>query len=90
MTSSTHGAGDPFLIFPARDDGIYIRLQLGELHFPGDESQGGMVRTRGKRRSLAQHPIRSDAIVVLIGQGVVWYSAILGLYFLQTVKSSTC
>src|SRR5512132_4055928 len=68
---------------------IYIRLSLQETPiFQEMNSKGGMVKNPWREAFLSAN-IRYIlvAIVVLIGQGVVWYSGqFWALYFLQTVK----
>src|ERR1700724_3479881 len=68
---------------------IYIRLQLGETPiFEEMKAKGGMVRNPWKEAFLSPNiKFILVAIVVLLGQGVVWYSGqFWALYFLQTVK----
>src|SRR3981081_681602 len=68
---------------------IYIRLQLGETPiFQAMKAKGGMVKNPWKEAFLSANiKFIMIAIVVLIGQGVVWYSGkFWPLYFLQTVK----
>src|SRR2546427_9930254 len=80
----------PFLIsFLLVMMAIYIRLQLGETPiFQEMKAKGGMVRNPWKEAVLSANiKFVGVAIVVLIGQGVVWYSGqFWALYFLQTVK----
>src|SRR5881296_4512746 len=80
----------PFLIsFLLVVMAIYIRLQLGETPiFQEMKAKGGMVRNTWKEAFLSSNiKFILVAIVVLIGQGVVWYSGqFWALYFLQTVK----
>ena len=80
----------PFLIsFLLVMMAIYIRLQLGETPiFQEMKAKGGMVRNPWKEAFLSSNiKFILVAIVVLIGQGVVWYSGqFWALYFLQTVK----
>src|SRR5215510_5533047 len=80
----------PFLIsFLLVMMAIYIRLQLGETPiFQEMKARGGMVRNPWKEAFLSANiKYILVAIVVLIGQGVVWYSGqFWALYFLQTVK----
>src|SRR6266478_1146584 len=80
----------PFLIsFLLVMMAIYIRLQLGETPiFQEMKAKGGMVRNPWKEAFLSSNfKYVGVAIVVLIGQGVVWYSGqFWALYFLQTVK----
>src|SRR5216117_2639917 len=80
----------PFLIsFLLVMMAIYIRLQLGETPiFQEMKAKGGMVRNPWKEAFMSRNiKYILVAIVVLIGQGVVWYSGQLwALYFLQTVK----
>src|SRR5881628_677554 len=80
----------PFLIsFLLVMMAIYIRLQLGETPiFQEMKAKGGMVRNPWKEAFLSSNiKYILVAIVVLIGQGVVWYSGqFWALYFLQTVK----
>src|SRR3989475_9400780 len=80
----------PFLIsFLLVMMAIYIRLQLGETPiFQEMKAKGGMVRNPWKEAFLSSNiKFVGVAIVVLIGQGVVWYSGqFWALYFLQTVK----
>ena len=80
----------PFLIsFLLVMMAIYIRLQLGETPiFQAMKAKGGMVRNPWKEAFLSPNiKFILVAIVVLIGQGVVWYSGqFWALYFLQTVK----
>ncbi len=80
----------PFLIsFLLVMMAIYIRLQLGETPiFTEMKAKGGMVKNPWKEAFVSRN-IRYIlvAIVVLLGQGVVWYSGqFWALYFLQTVK----
>src|SRR5437016_14110136 len=68
---------------------IYIRLQLGETPiFQEMKAKGGMVRNPWREAFLSPNiKFILVAIVVLLGQGVVWYSGqFWALYFLQTVK----
>src|SRR6202049_5212565 len=80
----------PFLIsFLLVMMAIYIRLQLGETPiFEEMKAKGGMVRNPWKEAFLSPNiKFILVAIVVLLGQGVVWYSGqFWALYFLQTVK----
>src|SRR6059036_1461559 len=80
----------PFLIsFLLVMMAIYIRLQLGETPiFQEMKAKGGMVRNPWKEAFMSRNiKYILVAIVVLIGQGVVWYSGqFWALYFLQTVK----
>src|SRR4026207_643382 len=80
----------PFLIsFLLVMMATYIRLQLGETPiFQEMKARGGMVRNPWKEAFLSSNiKFILVAIVVLIGQGVVWYSGqFWALYFLQTVK----
>src|SRR5213594_3426714 len=80
----------PFLIsFLLVMMAIYIRLQLWETPiFQAMKAKGGMVRNPWKEAFLSANiKFIMVAIVVLIGQGVVWYSGqFWALYFLQTVK----
>src|ERR1700738_1442745 len=80
----------PFLIsFLLVMMAIYIRLQLGETPiFQEMKAKGGMVRNPWREAFLSANiKYILVAIVVLIGQGVVWYSGqFWALYFLQTVK----
>src|SRR2546422_6941394 len=80
----------PFLIsFLLVMMAIYIRLQLGETPiFQEMKARGGMVRNPWREAFLSSNiKFILVAIVVLIGQGVVWYSGqFWALYFLQTVK----
>ncbi len=80
----------PFLIsFLLVMMAIYIRLQLGETPiFQEMKAKGGMVRNPWKEAFLSPNiKFVLVAIVVLLGQGVVWYSGqFWALYFLQTVK----
>src|SRR5438876_4826954 len=80
----------PFLIsFLLVAIAIYIRLQLGETPiFQEMKAKGGMVRNPWKEAFMSRNiKYILVAIVVLIGQGVVWYSGqFWALYFLQTVK----
>src|SRR5467141_8824 len=80
----------PFLIsFLLVAIAIYIRLQLQETPiFQEMKAKGGMVRNPWKEAFLSSNiKFVGVAIVVLIGQGVVWYSGqFWALYFLQTVK----
>src|SRR5881409_672311 len=80
----------PFLIsFLLVMMAIYIRLQLGETPiFQAMKAKGGMVRNPWKEAFLSANiKFIMVAIVVLIGQGVVWCSVqFWALYFLQTVK----
>src|SRR6202790_1464043 len=80
----------PFLIsFLLVMMAIYIRLQLGETPiFQEMKAKGGMVRNPWKEAFLSPNiKFILIAIVVLLGQGVVWYSGqFWALYFLQTVK----
>src|SRR6201984_1002086 len=67
----------PFLIsFLLVMMAIYIRLQLGESPlFLGMKAKGGMVRKPWKEAFLSSNiKFILVAIVVLLGQGVVWYS----------------
>src|SRR5437016_9709397 len=80
----------PFLIsFLLVMMAIYIRLQLGETPiFQEMKAKGAMVQNPWKEAFLSSNiKFILVAIVVLIGQGVVWYSGqFWALYFLQTVK----
>src|ERR1700724_1249815 len=80
----------PFLIsFLLVMMAIYIRLQLGETPiFEEMKAKGGMVRNPWREAFLSPNiKFILVAIVVLLGQGVVWYSGqFWALYFLQTVK----
>src|SRR6266852_4705260 len=80
----------PFLIsFLLVMMAIYIRLQLGETPiFQEMKAKGGMVRNPWREAFLSSNiKVILLAIVVLIGQGVVWYGGqFWALYFLQTVK----
>src|SRR6266478_5565969 len=80
----------PFLIsFLLVMMAIYIRLQLGETPiFQEMKAKGGMVRNPWKEAFLSSNiKYILVAIVVLIGQGVVWYSGqFWALYFLQQVS----
>src|SRR6059036_700773 len=80
----------PFLIsFLLVMMAIYIRLQLGETPiFQEMKAKGGMVRNPWKEAFLSSNiKFILVAIVVLIGQGVVWYSGqFWALYFLQQVS----
>ncbi len=80
----------PFLIsFLLVMMAIYIRLQLGETPvFEAMKAKGAMVKNPWKEAFLSSNiKFILVAIVVLIGQGVVWYSGqFWALYFLQTVK----
>src|SRR6266853_5694900 len=80
----------PFLIsFLLVMMAIYIRLQLGETPiFQEMKAKGGMVRNPWKEAFLSSNiKFVLIASIVLIGQGVVWYSGqFWALYFLQTVK----
>src|SRR6202521_99141 len=80
----------PFLIsFLLVMMAIYIRLQLGETPiFQEMKAKGGMVRNPWREAFLSSNiKFILVAIVVLLGQGVVWYSGqFWALYFLQTVK----
>src|SRR6266403_5544818 len=80
----------PFLIsFLLVMMAIYIRLQLGETPiFQEMKAKGGMVRNPWREAFLSPNiKFILVAIVVLLGQGVVWYSGqFWALYFLQTVK----
>src|ERR1700681_638660 len=80
----------PFLIsFLLVMMAIYIRLQLGETPiFEEMKAKGGMVRNPWREAFLSPNiKFILIAIVVLLGQGVVWYSGqFWALYFLQTVK----
>ncbi|HUI62723.1 MAG TPA: MFS transporter [Steroidobacteraceae bacterium] len=80
----------PFLIsFLLVMMAIYIRLQLGETPiFHEMKAKGGMVKNPWKEAFLSRNiKFILVAIVVLLGQGVVWYSGqFWALYFLQTVK----
>ena len=75
----------PFLIsFLLVMMAIYIRLQLGETPiFQEMKAKGGMVRNPWKEAFLSSNiKFILVAIVVLIGQGVVWYSGqFWALYF---------
>ena len=80
----------PFLIsFLLVIMAVYIRLQLGETPiFQEMKAKGGMVRNPWREAFLSPNiKFILVAIVVLLGQGVVWYSGqFWALYFLQTVK----
>jgi MFS family permease len=80
----------PFLIsFILVMMAIYIRLQLGETPiFNEMKAKGGMVKNPWKEAFVSRNiKFILVAIVVLLGQGVVWYSGqFWALYFLQTVK----
>src|SRR5467141_1413477 len=80
----------PFLIsFLLVIMAVYIRLQLGETPiFQKMKAKGGMVKNPWKEAFLSPNiKFILVAIVVLLGQGVVWYSGqFWALYFLQTVK----
>src|SRR6202158_2580947 len=80
----------PFLIsFLLVMMAIYIRLQLGETPiFQQMKAKGGMVTNPWKEAFLSANiKFILVAIVVMIGQRVVWYSGqFWALYFLQTVK----
>src|SRR5437899_9188969 len=80
----------PFLIsFLLVMMAIYIRLQLGETPiFQELKAKGGMVKNPWKEAFLSRNiKFILVAIVVLIGQGVVWYSGqFCALYSLQTVQ----
>src|ERR1700719_973627 len=80
----------PFLIsFLLVIMAVYIRLQLGETPvFTAMKAKGGMVQNPWKEAFLSPNiKFILVAIVVLLGQGVVWYSGqFWALYFLQTVK----
>src|SRR4249919_2297489 len=80
----------PFLIsFLLVAIAIYIRLQLQETPiFEEIKAKGAMTKNPWKEAFLSSNiKFILVAIVVLIGQGVVWYSGqFWALYFLQTVK----
>src|SRR6059036_1943265 len=80
----------PFLIsFLLVMMAIYIRLQLGETPiFKEMKAKGGMVKNPWKEAFMSSNiKFILVAIIVLIGQGVVWYSGqFWALYFLQQVS----
>src|SRR3979411_1475186 len=80
----------PFLVsFLLVAIAIYIRLQLQETPiFQEIKARGQMARNPWKEAFLSSNiKYILIAIVVLIGQGVVWYSGqFWGLYFLQQVS----
>src|ERR1700757_1473233 len=80
----------PFLIsFVLVAIAIYIRLQLGETPiFQEIKAKGQMTKNPWKEAFLSSNvKYILIAIVVLIGQGVVWYSGqFWALYFLQQVS----
>src|SRR5881396_1633675 len=80
----------PFLIsFLLVAIAIYIRLQLQETPiFEEIKAKGQMTKNPWREAFLSSNiKYILVAIVVLIGQGVVWYSGqFWALYFLQTVK----
>jgi MFS family permease len=80
----------PFLIsFLLVAMAIYIRLQLGETPiFQEIKAKGMMTKNPWKEAFLSQNiKYILIATVVLIGQGVVWYSGqFWALYFLQSVS----
>ncbi len=80
----------PFLVsFLLVAIAIYIRLQLGETPiFEEIKAKGQMVRNPWKEAFLSANiKFVLIACVVLIGQGVVWYSGqFWALYFLQQVS----
>jgi MFS family permease len=80
----------PFLVsFLLVAIAIYIRLQLGETPiFQEIKDKGQMVRNPWKEAFLSANiKFVLIACVVLIGQGVVWYSGqFWALYFLQQVS----
>src|SRR5437868_6112036 len=80
----------PFLVsFLLVAIAIYIRLQLGETPiFAEIKAKGQMVRNPWKEAFLSANiKFVLIACVVLIGQGVVWYSGqFWALYFLQQVS----
>src|SRR5216684_87826 len=80
----------PFLVsFLLVGIAMYIRLQLGETPiFEEIKAKGQMVRNPWKEAFLSANiKFVLIACVVLIGQGVVWYSGqFWALYFLQQVS----
>jgi len=80
----------PFLVsFLLVAVAMYIRLQLGETPiFEEIKAKGQMVRNPWKEAFLSSNiKFVLIACVVLIGQGVVWYSGqFWALYFLQQVS----
>src|ERR1700726_3548270 len=80
----------PFLIsFLLVAIAIYIRLQLQETPiFQEIKAKGGMTKNPWKEAFLSSNiKFILIAIIVLIGQGVVWYSGqFWALYFLQQVS----
>jgi MFS family permease len=80
----------PFLVsFLLVAMAIYIRLQLGETPiFQEIKAKGQMVKNPWKEAFLSSNfKYVLIATVVLIGQGVVWYSGqFWALYFLQSVS----
>jgi len=80
----------PFLVsFALVAIAIYIRLQLGETPiFQEIKAKGQMVKNPWKEAFLSANiKFVLIACVVLIGQGVVWYSGqFWALYFLQQVS----
>jgi MFS family permease len=80
----------PFLVsFLLVAMAIYIRLQLGETPiFQEIKAKGQMVKNPWKEAFLSSNiKYILIATVVLIGQGVVWYSGqFWALYFLQSVS----
>ena len=84
------GVAVPFLIsFLLVAIAIYIRLQLQETPiFQEIKAKGGVTKNPWKEAFLSTNiKYILIAIVVLIGQGVVWYSGqFWALYFLQQVS----
>jgi MFS family permease len=80
----------PFLIsFLLVAIAIYIRLQLGETPiFEEIKAKGGMTKNPWREAFLSSNiKFVLIATIVLIGQGVVWYSGqFWALYFLQQVS----
>jgi len=80
----------PFLVsFLLVADAIYIRLQLQETPiFEEIKAKGQMTRNPWKEAFLSSNiKYVGIATIVLIGQGVVWYSGqFWALYFLQQVS----
>src|ERR1700747_2421892 len=80
----------PFLVsFLLGAIAIYIRLQLGETPiFQEIKAKGQMTRNPWKEAFLSSNvKYVGIACIVLIGQGVVWYSGqFSALYFLQQVS----
>ncbi len=80
----------PFLVsFLLVAIAIYIRLQLGETPiFEEIKARGAMTRNPWKEAFLSANvKYVGIATIVLIGQGVVWYSGqFWALYFLQQVS----